>query len=68
MYANNHLLVLSQSDFIQRQLCTAITEATAPRSRNWPALLSPLIVPRPLALRDAGDFPPKAGTCFGGLV
>ena len=35
MYASNHLLVLSQSDFIQRQLCAAITDATAPRGRTW---------------------------------
>ena len=35
MYASNHLLVLSQSDFIQHQLCTAITDATAPRGRTW---------------------------------
>ncbi len=37
MYPNNHLLVFSQSDFIDRQLCTAIADATAPRSagRSW---------------------------------
>lgn len=37
MYASNHLLVLSQPDFIERQLGTAIIDATTqrPAGRSW---------------------------------